>query len=115
VYNEGTSRQPGGDTTRSTDKTSHAEHGCRTATKDDGERLQQRPADLQWGDKNSERTLAPQSLDTDPLNLDTGCRNNARLQSAMRAKPDNFARLSLEGTRNSERRINVSARATSHN
>ena len=46
VNDEGTSRQPGGNTTRSTDETTHAEHRSGTATNNDGERLQQRPADL---------------------------------------------------------------------
>jgi len=46
VNNQGTPRQPGGDTTRTTDETSHAEHSSRTVTNNDGERLHQRPANL---------------------------------------------------------------------
>ena len=62
-----------------------------------------------------ERALAPQTLDADPLDVDAGRGHDARLQAAMRAKPDDVARLRLQGARDCERRINVSARAASHN
>ena len=37
--------QPGGNTTGTTDESTHAEYGRGTTTQDDGERLQERPAD----------------------------------------------------------------------
>ena len=46
VNNKGTAGQPGGNAAGSADEATHAEHRGGTATNNDGERLQQRPADL---------------------------------------------------------------------
>ena len=58
--------------------------------------------------------FAPQALDADPLDVDAGRGHDARLEAAMRAKPDNVTRLRLQRTRDGERRIDVSTGAASH-
>ncbi len=106
--------QPGGHAAGTANESTHAEHRCGAATKDYAERLQQRPANLKRSNQQCDCALAPQSLHTDPFDIDTGRGYDARLEAPPRTEPDDLLRLRLQEACNRQCGIDMSTRAARH-
>ncbi len=114
MNDERPAREPGGQTARTRNEAAHAEHGGRTTTQDDEQRLDQRQPKLERRNDQRDEAFSTQPLDADPFDVDTGVRYDPGLQPAVRAEPDDILFMRFECSRNGECRVNVPARAARH-
>jgi hypothetical protein len=107
--------QPGSEAAWSGDEATHAQNCGRAATPDNCYCLHESPAKLKRRYQHGEDPLAPQTLNADPLHIDTSGRYDARFKAAVRTQPDDILIVCLQRPRNCQRRVNMSASAAGHN
>ena len=114
VDDERAARQPRGHPARSGDEAPESDHHARLVTAHDRERLQQRAAEAKRRGEPGERALAAQAPDRELLDGDALGRDDARLEAALGAEPDDLGRLFAQQARERERREHVPAGAAGH-
>src|SRR6185437_923495 len=106
--------EPRSDATRARDEAAESHDDRGTAAPHDTQRLQQRDREPPGRGEQRAPPLASQSADRQPLDGDTLGGNDARLESAARAEPDDLDRLLAQPASERQRWKHVTAGAAGH-